>query len=112
MFIGIQIDDSCINDFFDYSFVFSIENDNNDESEESDLDWILESDNEEQNDIYYDINFVKERKFIVFEFCLDNLFIFCCSCGFLCFMLKIVLGFYINIKSFCENCNIQRKWES
>lgn len=72
---GTQTDDSCINDLLDHSFVSSIENDNNDESEESDLDWIPESDNEEQNDIHHDINPAKERKFIVFESCLDNLYI-------------------------------------
>eukprot|EP00105_Crassostrea_gigas_P041763 XP_019925911.1 PREDICTED: uncharacterized protein LOC109619685 [Crassostrea gigas] len=112
MSTGTQTDDSCINDLLDHSFVSSIENDNNDESEESDLDWIPESDNEEQNDIHHDINPAKERKFIVFESCLDNLFTSCCSCGFPCSMSKTVLGSYINIKSSCENCNTQRKWES
>lgn len=89
----------------------SIENDNNDESVERDLDWIPESD-EEQNDIHHDINPAKERKFIVFESCLDNLFTSCCSCGFPCSMSKTVLGSYINIKSSCENCDTQRKWEN
>lgn len=46
-----QTDESCINDLLDHSCVSSIENDNKDESEESDLYWIPESDNEEQNDI-------------------------------------------------------------
>lgn len=81
---GTQTDDSCINDLLDHSFVFSDKNDNNVESEENDLDWIPESDNEEQNDMHHDINPANERKFIVFESCLDNLFTSCCSCGSPC----------------------------
>lgn len=46
---GTQTDESCINDLLDHSFVYSVENDNKTESEESDLYWIPESDNEEQN---------------------------------------------------------------
>lgn len=69
---GTQTDESCINDLLDHSFVYSVENDIKTESEESDLYWIPESDNEEQNNMHHDINPAKDRKFIVFEFCLDN----------------------------------------
>lgn len=85
-----------------YLMIFD-ENDNNDENEENDLDWIPESNNEEQNNMHHDINPAKDRKFIVFEFCLDKLFTSCCSCGFPWSMSKTISGSSINIKSSCEN---------
>ncbi|XP_062582679.1 uncharacterized protein LOC134252712 [Saccostrea cucullata] len=97
-----------ISEYLDNSFLTSTdEGDDND----TDSDWVPESENEE-HDSEQDINPAKERKFIVFESCLDQLFTSCYNCGCQCTLRKTIIGSYISIKSLCENCSAQKKWES
>lgn len=59
-----------------------------------------------------DTNPAKERKFIVYEFCLDTLLQTCTECGLNCKLHKNIIGSYLQVNSICEKCCQSRKWES
>lgn len=85
---GTQTEESCIHDaeYLNNRFVTSMEERKGDEEG---MD--PESDNEQYND-NKDINPAKEKKFTVFESCLEHLFTSCNSCGFPCKLTKTILG--------------------
>ena len=83
---GTQTDESYLQDSEDLenSFMKSMEEEDG-HDDDIDSEWIPESDDDEQCNDYEEINPAKERKFIVFESCLEHLFTSCNSCGFVDF---------------------------
>lgn len=84
-----------------------------DDNPDSDPDWVPEKQHSDDGQqASEEINPAKERKFIIFESCLDILLNECSACGSTCNVWKKAIGSYIQVRSTCANCHKVRKWES
>lgn len=104
--VSTQTEQTCIEHELNTSFL-SVDDNHNDP------DWSPDNEiRDEPSQECQDINPSKERKFIVFESCLDQLFQSCQKCGSPCSVTKHLVATYVQINSLCDNCCNTRKWES
>lgn len=104
--VSTQTEQTCIEHELNTSFLSVDDNPN-------DPDWSPDDEiRDEPSQECQDINPAKERKFIVSESCLDQLFQSCQKCGSPCSVTKNLVATYVQINSLCDNCCNTRKWES